>query len=324
MRNKPQPASKWKRLLSGVAYATLLIAALGVGTGFGIVKRSKVLNEVIKQKLNNTKPDEVFHKDALTVLVLGCDEDLAPGGKVVLRKQARSDMMLVAKIDFAKNQITGVSIPRDTECRLPGDRMRKINAYHAIAKPGEENDLTQQAVEHLLPGVQIDRVVTIDYDAFQDLVNMLGGVQVDVDRKMDYDDNAGNLHIHLKPGPAKLDGYNAMCFVRYRHGDSDFKRQERQKQFLVSFKNAVLKNPAMIGQVADQSMAVLGNALNSTEIASLALFSKQVPPQNIKLGQVPVLEGKGTGLLVDEDKLQDVLAQYRLTDTYGSRVSDNR
>jgi LCP family protein required for cell wall assembly len=319
MRKQRQTTPMWRRLIGGFAYGILLIGAITVGTGYRLLRESKVGSALVDQELRNTKPQEVFHGNSTTLLVLGCDEDLAPGGKKVLRRQARSDMMLVAKLDFDNKRITGLSIPRDTECRLPGDRTRKINAYHAIAKPGEEAELTKAAVEHLLPGVRIDRVVTLDYDAFQAVVNMIGGVPVDVDRKMDYDDNAGNLHIHLTPGPAKLDGYNAMCYVRYRHGDSDFKRQERQKAFLVAFKNAVLRKPELIGQVADQSMAVLSNALSADEIASLALFAKDVPQQNILMGQIPVLQGRGTRLSVNDRELPGMLARYNLTD--GSRVS---
>ncbi|AIE87617.1 Transcriptional regulator [Fimbriimonas ginsengisoli Gsoil 348] len=311
----------WRRLVGGFVYGSLLLGAIAAGTGYRLLSESKVASALADKVIHHTSPNEVFHSNTTTLLLLGCDEDLAPGGKKVLRKQARSDMMLVAKLDFDNKRITGLSIPRDTECRLPGDRIRKINAYHAIAKPGEEAELTKTAVEHLLKGVRIDRVVTLDYDAFQTVVNMVGGVPVEVDRTMDYDDNAGNLHIHLKPGRAVLDGYNAMCYVRYRHGDSDFKRQDRQKAFLVAFKNAVLGKPGMIGQVADQSMAVLGNALNADEIASLALFAKDVPPANIQMGQVPVVEGKGTRLSVNDKQLPSVLAQYFLTDSYGSRVS---
>jgi LCP family protein required for cell wall assembly len=324
-QSQPQPKSGhqakplWRRLLGGFAYGTILIVAIVVGTVAGVIKGSRVGAAFLPMLIHNTSPTETFQKNTLTVLLLGCDEDLAPGGKKVLRKQARSDMMLVAKLDFTNKRITGVSIPRDTECRLDG-RTRKINAYHAIAEPGQEAELTQKAVEHLLPGVSIDRVLTLDYDAFQSVVDMIGGVPVQVDRKMDYDDNAGGLHIHLKPGVANLNGYNAMCYVRYRHGDSDFKRQERQKEFLVAFKNEVLRHPTMIGRVADESMAVLGNSLNANEVASLALFAKDVPPQNIQMGQVPVVEGHGTGLRIDQEKLPGILAQYNLT-ANANRVS---
>lgn len=321
MSKKRTTTPKWRRHAGLFAYGLILFAAVTVGTGYRLLRESKVASALVSQKIHDTKPQEVFNGNSLTVLLLGCDEDLAPGGKVVLRKQARSDMMLVAKLDFDNRRITGLSIPRDTECRLPGDRTRKINAYHAIAKPGEAADLTRTAVEFLLPGVKIDRVVTLDYDAFQSVVNMIGGVAVNVERRMDYDDNAGNLHIHLKRGPALLDGYRSMCYVRYRHGDSDFKRQERQKAFLVAFKNAVLKRPDLIGQVADRSMAVLSNALSADEIASLALFAKDVPAANIQMGQIPVISSRGTRLAVDGDQLPGMLQRYSLTDPARSRVS---
>lgn len=313
MRTRARRKPIWRRVFRAVVYGALLIVALSAGMIYRLVHESKVASSLFSQVLHHSSPQEAFHDDSLALLILGCDEVLSPGGKKVLRKQARSDMMLVVRLDFTNKRITGVSIPRDTECRLAGDRTRKINAYHAIAPRGEEAALTQKAVEHLLPGVAIDRVVTLDFDAFQSMVNMIGGVPLDVDRKMDYDDNAGNLHIHLKPGPARLNGYDAMCYVRYRHGDSDFKRQERQKEFLLALKSEVFRHPTMIGQIADDSMAVLGNALNADEVATLALFAKDVPPQNIRMGQIPVLDGRGSSLRIDSERLPGVLRDFNLT-----------
>ncbi len=265
--------------------------------------------------LGAPKPQAAFKSDSTTFLILGCDEDLYYQGQTVLKHKARSDMMLVAKMDFKSRSITGVSIPRDTWCKLPGYDNHKINAYHAIAKWGQEDALAKKAVEHTI-GVKIDKVITVDYTAFQHLVDLVGGVNVNVSKKMDYDDKAGNLHVHLTPGKHKLRGYDAMCYVRYRHSnagvaDTDFQRQQRQKDFLVGFKSAVMANVFSLPEIVQSAKDVLGNALTDDQISSLAFFSKGLQPNQIRLGVIPTY-ASGKGLGVDRTKLSKVLAMYGL------------
>jgi LCP family protein required for cell wall assembly len=313
MANRARPVPLWKRFFGGVFYLVVLAVTLTVGTAAGWLNRSPVAVEVVRQELFGANPERVFNdRSSLTLLLLGCDEDLSYGGAKVLKRQARADMMLVAKLDFANNRISGVSIPRDTYCRLPGYRGKKINAYHAIAPAGQGGELTRQAVEHLLPGVSIDRVVTLDYEAFQRMVNLVGGVSIDVQDRLRYHDEAGGLHIDLQPGPQRLDGYQAMGFVRYRHGDSDFKRQDRQKQFLMSFKNALAADWTKLPLVVEEATGVLGNAFTPHEIAGLAYFSRRVQPENILMGQIPVVPGRGTFLRVDERRLEETLQEYHI------------
>jgi len=311
MSTLPEPPSTIRRVFGGVAYGVVLVLALLVGTVGGWIKQSPVIGKAI---FNPKPPQEAFKANTVTLLILGCDEDIADFTHKVIKKYARSDMMLIAKLDFDHNLITGVSIPRDTECQMPGYKRMKINAYHELAKKGQEAALTEKAVEYLLPGVKIDRVVTLDFDAFQQMVDLVGGVPLDVVKPLNYDDNAGGLHIHIKQGYQVMNGYTAMGFVRFRHADSDFVRQERQKQFLIAFKNQVLKNWLAIPSIVNEGVDVIGGALNVDEIASLARFAKSVPTQNIQWGQIPVVDGKGSYLKVVRSKLPQVLAQYRLID----------
>lgn len=326
MRNSSPPKSLFARILSGVTYTLFLAAALIGGTAAGWVNKTPQAREIATQMIVRDEPEEVFQEKTQTLLLLGCDVDLSTGGARVLRKAARTDMMLIAKLDFEKGEITGVSIPRDTECRLPGYRSMKINAYHSIAKPGEEESLTKQAVEHVAPGVKIDRVVTLDYEAFQKVVNMIGGIDVIIPFDMKYTDRAGGLYIDLKAGNRHLDGYKAMGFVRYRKGNrgykdvTDFERQENQKKLLVAVKDQALKNWASLPEVMQAAKAVFGNALTEKEIASIALFAKDLPKEKIRMGQLPVIEQRGTtNLRIDEAALPQVLGQYGLLETsYGT------
>jgi LCP family protein required for cell wall assembly len=258
-------------------------------------------------RITNRQPQDVFYSDGLTLLVLGCDEDRAPGGKKVTREYARSDMILVARLDFKEKRVGGISIPRDLEVQLPGYRAQKINAYHSIGG----KLLAQRAVEQVI-GLPVDRVVVLNYEAFQELVNMVGGVEVFIEKKLKYTDRAGDLYIDLEPGRQKLDGYEAMGFVRMRHTDDDFQRMKRQREFMLALKDSVMQKPSILPTVVEKAADVLGSELSSDEMAALGGFMQKVKSDSIKLAALPVLPGHGYNLLLDSANLRKVLEETYL------------
>lgn len=317
-RNSNQPKPAWKRILGGVFYGAVCITCLVVGALAAWINSSPVVRTVLLQSFSRQTPAEAWHgKDSVNLLVLGCDEDWYYKGIQRIHDQARSDVMLIAKLDFKNNRISGISIPRDTLAKVKGYRKQRVNAFYKMGGA----DLSKQAVESLVP-VEIDRVVALNFDAFKEMVNLVGGVRVDVPKQMDYDDNAGHLHIHLKPGVQNLDGEKAVGFVRFRHTDSDFVRQSRQKDFMVAFKNSVMRKPGTLPSVAEKAREAMGNALTPDEIASLALFVKSVGNQNIKLGLLPTQRAGKFTYRVDPKRLPKVMREFHLTDErYSSAVS---
>ena len=216
---------------------------------------------------------------------------------------------MVARMDFRSNIIGAVSVPRDTWCDLPGYQPGKINKFHAVGGP----ELSKRAVEHLLPGVQIDRVVTLDFQAFQDMVDLLGGVEIYVARDMKYHDNWGDLHIDLKKGRQILNGYDAMGYVRDRKGDSDFERQKRHREFMLAMKERMMERLTQAPAIAEKSIELAGNAFTAQEVAALLLFASKVGSDNIRMGQVPVADIPGTfDLAIIRSELEDALIQYRV------------
>lgn len=321
---------KWIRATKALVY--LAVCGVAVAAGLGMyavgIGKSRVVTEAVKQMVQGTAPETVFdNKDAVNILLLGCDVDLSPGGRRVLSSSARSDMMLVARIDFRHKRITGISIPRDVLVAIPGHAEQKINAYHAIGGKEHGNDWARQAAE-MVVGQRIDRVVEIDYRAFQEMVDMVGGVDVFINKPLRYSDRAGGLFINLKPGRRHLNGYDAMGFVRYRHGDSDFNRQQRQKDFLFSFKESVFHHWTQIGNIADKAVEMMGGGLTPREVAALALFSKKIGNDNIKMGQVPVIESEPGARVytsrVDHAELRKTLRQFHFLDDEPTTVSESR
>jgi anionic cell wall polymer biosynthesis LytR-Cps2A-Psr (LCP) family protein len=138
---------------------------------------------------------------------------------------------------------------------------------------------------------------------------------------MHYDDNWGDLHIHLEQGRHKLDGYEAMGFIRYRKSDSDFKRMERQRDLMLAFKQAIFSNPSVLPSVTEKSAEVMGGAFQPNELAALATFIQRVKSDQIKLGTVPVLDGSNYNLLLDGASLESVLEKHYLREPSAQTAS---
>lgn len=298
---------KWVGLLSLGLFSLVLVAA------WLWVRQSPVLATAVGRKVEEVvgiaPVDPFAGKPALTVLILGCDADYSRGGKRVLRKYARSDMMLVARFDFAAQRVAGLSIPRDTLVAVNGYPEQKINAYHSLGGP----DLAKQAVENLL-GLRIDRVIVLDFDAFQRMVDAVGGVEIDVKKRMKWVDRAAKLTIDLKPGKQVLGGYDAMGFVRFRHTDSDLHRTERQRQFLMAFRAAVQKKPFQLPNVINQAAAVVNGAFSPVELVALAEFAQKLGDGQIQMSVVPTFEVQGYNLRVDSKKLTETLTDLAMNE----------
>lgn len=308
------------RIAGFVVYGLVLIFTLAFGSVVGWMSRTETGKALLNQVNPITKPKspgELFgSKDSpssdLTILVLGCDVDYNNKNQVT-NKLARSDMMMVVRMDFVNNRIGAVSIPRDTLCELPGYQRQKINAYSAIGGP----DLSKRAVEHLLPGVDVDRVVVLDFQAFQDLIDMVGGVTVYVPRRMKYDDNWGNLHIDLQKGQQHLDGYEAMGYVRWRKNnrgvggsETDMERHKRQQELMMAMKEQMMRNPTKLPEILESARKLSGNSFSGEELVSLMFFAQKIGADNIKMGGIPVVDAPNFNLEVDRNELNDVLSTH--------------
>jgi LCP family protein required for cell wall assembly len=139
-------------------------------------------------------------------------------GKFVYAK--RTDTILYVQI--VNDKVTMISLPRDIY--LP-NWDTKINSMYFYQ--GAEG--LKRTVEEIV-GVPIDYYAIINIDIFQDVVNELGGVEVNIPYDMYYRDAAAGLEINFKEGPTTLNGEDAAKFVRYRHtGRGDYDRIDNLK-----------------------------------------------------------------------------------------------
>jgi len=173
--------------------------------------------------------DDVPGGGPQTILVIGSDMRWAQRNQ---KGAARSDTLILVRLDPNKAATAVLSIPRDLKVQIPGFGEDKINAAYSDGGP----KLTLRTVRDLLH-VPINHIVEVNFDGFQRAVDRLHCVYTDVDRRY-YHSNAGlppslqYSEIDIKPGYQLLCGAKALSYVRYRHTDSDFVRAARQQDFL--------------------------------------------------------------------------------------------
>lgn len=158
------------------------------------------------------------------ILVLGLDE---------VEGKSRSDTVMLAHLDA--QGVVLMSVPRDLRVKFPDGRLDKINAAFALGAAEGSIHQGAQLASHVVSdflGVSPPLYVVVDFEGFKQVVDQLGGVEIDVSQPMRYDDNAQNLHIRFEPGVQSLDGSQALEYVRFRDEQGDLARIQRQQQLI--------------------------------------------------------------------------------------------
>jgi LCP family protein required for cell wall assembly len=167
-------------------------------------------------------------KERINVLVLGKD-----------RVAGLTDVMMLASLDTKNHTLQLLQIPRDTYAAYTKGAYKKLNgAYAKLGGSGVTSFLRDNM------GVNVDHYVCIDLQVLGEMVDMMGGVRMNVPSNMDYDDPTQDLHIHLKAGEQLLDGKTAQMFVRFRSGYAlaDVGRMDAQKLFLSALAKQAKEN----------------------------------------------------------------------------------
>ncbi|NQT30534.1 MAG: LCP family protein [Candidatus Saganbacteria bacterium] len=178
----------------------------------------------------------------INILILGTDTTFdRVTRKPMPNLSGRADSLVLVHVDPIASKINALSIPRDTYVAIPGYRPQKINASNAYGGI----DLTQQTVSKLT-GQKIDYYVEIKPSAITQVVDLLGGITIYVEKNMRYSDRAQNLDINLKKGLQKLSGKEAHDYIRFRSDyQGDIGRVRRQQNFLKALSTSIT-SPANI------------------------------------------------------------------------------
>ena len=222
--------------------------------------------------------------ERMNVLCLGIDYNRDSRG-MAYTKGARSDTMFVVSIDAKGQTLNVVSIPRDCYVYLGDDYgYDKINAAYMYGGI----KLTRKVVSEFL-GVPIHHYVIIKVSGAAQLVDALGGLVVDVEKNMDYDDNWGNLHIHLKAGEQLLRGDQAVGYARFRmDAESDRGRIRRQQQVMMAVIKR-LKDPMVVLRLQSIVKAVKDNIetdFSLMDMLDLTYLYKDFDRKRMKTGVI--------------------------------------
>ena len=302
----PEPKGRWWR---AVIIGLILVA---IGLGFYIFWQGKT-PEIVRAESGTSASaiEPSFHRifkrlrsfitgeseglagterDRINILILGMGGPGHDGPYL-------TDTIIVTSIQPSTNRVAMLSIPRDMAAPIPGFGWYKINHANAFGeeeKPGRGGELAARVVEKALDE-PMDYYVRIDFTAFEQLIDEVGGVDIQVDRSfVDQSFPAGpNAYrtVSFQKGAQHMDGVTALRFARSRHGNngegSDFARARRQQKVLVALKDQLLSlgtitNPVRIKRILQTLSEHVVTNISLTEILKFISLAQSVDTTAIK------------------------------------------
>ena len=294
--------------------ASLVAVAAGVAggqylytdeTGHALAPRSVQTARAAKH-LNVIVPGEPAN-----ALVIGYDHRPEDGNS-----PSRSDTVMLIREDPKTNTISMLSFPRDlvVNGRCPDGRtyVGRINEAYAYCGPSGTLETVRS-----ITGLPIHYLITVNFQGFREIVNKLGGVWMDIDRR--YFNPTGGVYatINLWPGYQKLNGGQALDFVRYRHTDSDLFRLARQQQFVKAVKQAVnarWKSPDTVPKIfksvrSNVEVGQRAGEISGSTLLGYAFFAYGLPAGNFNQVKIGGLTGTNE-LHTDQSNIDAAVQQF--------------
>lgn len=259
-------------------------------------------------------------KERVNILLLGID-------KRPDERYSRTDTMILVTVDPNTKTAGMLSVPRDLWVSIPGyneDRVNKAYFFgEQYAYPGGGPALAMKTIQYNL-GVPVHFFIQVDFEGFRNIVDTLGGIDIDVTETIDDptfpDNNYGYDPFYIEPGHYTLDGYTALKYARTRATPgSDFSRARRQQQVLLAIKdkalqlNMIPKIPELWNNMAD----TIQTDLQLVDIVELAQLADEINPDDI---QTAVINSQFTYDYVVPETGAQVLIPYR--DKIGALVDE--
>ncbi|MCL1905471.1 MAG: LCP family protein [Clostridiales bacterium] len=268
--------------LQKISYTLLLLFVIGwcfyLGMTYAFATAPEIELDIKndlgwKEVLREEAGEEVLRLTGMEVaLLVGADK--RPGGN-----KYRTDTIILAFYDWDNDDLKLLSIPRDSYVQFPGSPTKtKINEAYFYGGMA----LLESVIEYTF-GIEVDHCVEIDFEGFTHLIDALGGVEIDVPRRM----YKPSENINLEKGLKKLNGYDALGFVRFRDmpmGDID--RVANQQLFIRALAakiaaSSLFKAPELVTigmQYTSSNFALtdalyLGAALYRTDLNNIPMYS---------------------------------------------------
>lgn len=224
----------------------------------------------------------------------------------------RSDSVIMVRANLENKEVRMVSVPRDgwvMHIGKDGEELGWDKLAHTYAN-GTESDLqdpdagirrTKMTVENLM-GVTVDYYIIIEIDGFQKIIDALGGITVEVPKRMKYRDRAGGLNIDLQPGVQRLNGEQAMGYARFRHDAvGDIGRMGRQQQVIKAIITELQKpeNLSRLPRLADLLGRAVKTNMRLDQLAALTTQSKKFELDKIQSQTLPSYWNREPGHRID-------------------------
>lgn len=239
---------------------------------------------------------DILAYERLNILAVGTD---------TVESKGRADTIFVLSLSPKTKDTILFSIPRDTRVMIPGRGMDKIN--HAFAFGDIE--LLEETIENFM-GISIHYYGVVDFEAFQHIIDALGGVKINVEKDMYYTDQAGSLKINIHSGEQNLDGQEALDYVRFRFDKlGDLGRIQRQQKLINAVIDKIMNFDIMIKlpNIVSSLTEYIKTNMNPNEIITLARILKEIDRNKIWIETIkgdPQYIDRVSYLVVDAEKVK--------------------
>jgi LCP family protein required for cell wall assembly len=252
----------------------LVLLALSAGAAGALWK----LNDFVTPELEDIKQTISFNEASGTINILLMGLDLVDGVR-------RTDTIAMVIVDLDRQAVRMMSIPRDTRVKIPRHGWQKIN--HAFPFGGKE--LLIEVVTELT-NLPVNYYAVINYNSFPAIVNLLGGVDINVEKNLVYRDNAAKLFINIPKGFQHLDGKTALEYVRFRNDAlGDIGRIERQQGFMKAIAEK-MKTPAILPKLpglAQETAKMVETNMTPAQAIQLAAYVADIPREQYDFFMMP-------------------------------------
>ena len=218
---------------------------------------------------------DIMSYNRVNILIIGCDE---------IENHGRADTIVFLSISPKTKDVLILSIPRDTRVEIPEMGMDKIN--HAYAFGGEK--LISKTVSSFLD-VPIHFYAVADFIGFVQIIDALGGVEMDVEKEMYYVDKAGGVEINLYPGKQILDGKKALQYIRFRYDKlGDLGRIKRQQKLALAVIKKMINFDSItkIPQIAEGVKGYIETNIEAQDAIALANLFRGVNQEKFRIETV--------------------------------------
>ncbi|MEC0226929.1 LCP family protein [Paenibacillus alba] len=327
MESKKGFTKKRKIIMAGILAAAMLVGSLSLYAAFLTHKINQTIDHIAAPETteapsfpgNNITLSQTVKAESkpLTFLLAATDEREGSEGSL------NTDVMMLFRIDPQTHQGTVVSIPRDLEVEAAKSGLEtshKANYFYAYYYNKNKNTAlieTKNLFSHVYQ-VPIDYMSVINFDGFRKLIDQLGGMTVNVDMDMRYQDDSDGTDINLKKGLQLLDGKQVLDYIRYRKSNmgtaesSDTVRNQREQFVLNELLNKLtsLNGITAWGGILDIIGSSIKTDIPSEELRTMTKSYRELKPATV---QYIHLDGEWESpyLVVKQQDLDDAFAALR-------------